>query len=326
MLSLVRSIPAQLEQSWEQAGTVISRVPESPPAKLAICGMGGSGISGDLIRGLLLHTSPVPIEVVKAYTLPGWIAGDDFAVVISYSGNTEETLSLWKALREREVPRIAVSSGGSLTELARKEALPVIEVPAGLPPRASVGHLFSACLRLVYHWDLYPDAETELAATTALISSRIDDWEKEARTIASSLKGKFPVIHALDSRFTPLAYRMVCEINENSKMLAHSHTYSEMNHNELNGFEGGVDENVVLVMLDPGKDYTHHRNRKRAEIIEGVLSSVPRSRIEAEGSTLLERFFSLLIRGDLVSVYLAELKGIDPVPVNLIESLKKELG
>ena len=117
------------------------------------------------------------------------------------------------------------------------------------------------------------------------------------------------------------------EINENSKMLAHWHVYSEMNHNEINGYEGGVDDHVSLVILDPGVEFTNPRNRRRSEIIHSILpESIPRFRVTAEGSSLLERMFSILIRADLVSVYLAELQGIDPVPVNTIERLKKELA
>ncbi|MBD3285498.1 bifunctional phosphoglucose/phosphomannose isomerase [candidate division WOR-3 bacterium] len=326
MLSLVRSIPDQLEHNWKQSASVIKEISKSTPAQIAICGMGGSGISGDLIRGLLLYSSSVPLEVVKDYSLPTWIRKDAFAVVISYSGNTEETLSLWDECSKMQIPRLALSSGGRLTERALSEGVAVIKIPPGYPPRASIGYLFSACLRLVHHWGLYPDADKELFAATALIRSRIEEWCKEASALASSLKGRFPLIHSLDVRFAPLAYRMVCELNENAKELAHFHTYSEMNHNELNGFEGGVDENAVIVILDAGKDFTHPRNQRRAEIIEEALPRVPRYKIKAEGETLLERMLSLLIKGDLVSVYLAEFKGIDPEPVNMIENLKRELG
>jgi len=325
MLSLVRTIPDQLERGWKVAGGVMEQVSAQPPAVFAVCGMGGSGVSGDLIRGLLLHTSPIPIEVIKDYTLPGWIDGTGFAVVISYSGNTEETLALWNALAERGVPRLAVTSGGRLAELAEAGGVPVISVPSGLPPRASIGYLFASVLRLVHHWGLYPDAERELDAAVSLIKSRISDWEKQARQLARSIKDGFPIIYTLDTRFAALGYRLVCELNENSKMLAHAHVYSEMNHNEINAYGGGVDARIVV--LDPGEEFTHPRNRKRAEIIDRILpASIPRFTVKAEGKTLLERFFSLLVRGDLLSVFLAESRGVDPIPVNTIERLKRELG
>lgn len=305
--------------------------------------MGGSGISGDLLRGLVLFHSPVPIEVIKDYRLPGWIRNDAFAIVISYSGNTEEMLVAWQELQERGVPGMALTSGGKLKELACAAGIPLVEVPGGYPPRASVGYLFAPLLRLISYWGLYPGAEHELISTISLIRSRMAQWEQEMGSLARSLKDKFPVIHALDVRFAPLGYRLVCEINENSKMLAHHHVYSEMNHNEVNGFEGlkgeagegeeweeggcWVGDKVALIVLDPGEGFTHPRNRKREEIVNNtLLASLPKYTIEAEGESLLERFFSLLVRGDLLSVFLADLKGIDPVPVNFIERLKRELA
>jgi len=327
MLSLVRSIPDQLEYGWKKAGAVVESIPKDVPASLAVCGMGGSGVSGDLIRGLLLHTSPIPIEVVKDYTLPGWIDNKGFAVVISYSGNTEEILSLWDALTDRKVPRLAVASGGKLKELAEAESVPTVTVPSGIPPRASIGYLFAPLLRLADHWNLYPDAKHDLDATLKLIRSRISEWEDEAARLAESLKDSFPVIHSLDRRFAALGYRLVCQLNENAKMLAHAHVYSEMNHNEIMGFEGGADENIALIVLDPGDEFIHPRNRKRVEIVDKILpSSITRLVIHAEGESLLDRFFSLLVKGDLLSVFLAELRGVDPFPVASIDRLKSELS
>jgi len=327
MLSLIRSIPDQLEYGWKEAGAVVESIPKDVPASLAVCGMGGSGVSGDLIRGLLLHTSPIPIEVVKDYTLPGWIDNKGFAVVISYSGNTEEILSLWKGLENRKVPRLAVTSGGKLKKLAEEASIPLVAAPSGYPPRASIGYLFAPLLRLADHWNLYPDAKHDLNATLKLIRSRISEWEDEAARLAEPLKDSFPVIHSLDQRFAALGYRLVCQLNENAEVLAHANVYSEMNHNEIMGFEGGADEGIALIVLDPGDEFIHHRNRKRAEIVDRILpSSIPRLVIHAEGESRLERIFSLLVKGDLLSVFLAELRGVDPFPVASIERLKRELS
>ena len=327
MLSLVRSIPDQLEYGWKAAGAVVESIPKDLPVSLAVCGMGGSGVSGDILRGLLLHTSPIPIEVVKDYTLPGWIKNQAFAVLISYSGDTEEALALWEALTERGVQRLAITSGGKLKELAEAASVPTVTVPSGIPPRAAVGYLFAPLLRLVDYWNLYPEAEQELTATIELLRSRMSEWEKETEKLAQSLKDHFPIIHSLDQRFAALGYRLICQLNENSKVLAHAHVYSEMNHNEIMGFEGVVEENIALIVLDPGDEFVHPRNRKRAKIVDRILpSSIPRFRIEAEGSGMLERFFSLLVKGDLLSVFLAELRGVDPFPVASIDRLKKELS
>lgn len=327
MLDLIYRIPDQLKYGWKTAAEIIGSIPARPPRSLAVCGMGGSGISGDLIRGLLLQTSTIPVEVIKDYSLPGWIDKDWFAVVISYSGNTEETLSLWEELSSRGVPRMVVTSGGKLEKLVQDSHVPVVKIPGGNPPRASVGYLFSPLLRLVHHWGLYPDASDELDFTVNMIRSRMAKWEDEARSLAESIENKFPIIHVLEPRFLPVGYRFSCQLNENSKALAHVHVYSEMNHNEIMGFEGGVGEDLAVVVLDPGDGFLHPRNRKRERIVSNILPpSLPACTIKAEGDSLLERFFSLLVKCDLVSVFLAEITGVDPLPVDSIERLKKELG
>jgi len=327
LIELIRSIPQQLEYSWEKSADILTRVSSKSPSLIAVCGMGGSGVSGDILRGLLLRSSPIAIEVVKDYQLPVWVNNSSFAVVISYSGNTEETLALWKTLRERDVPSLAVSSGGELKKLAEAENIPLLQVPSGNPPRASIGYLLAPLLRLVHYWGLYPSVAKDLQKAISLINLRVSFWEDEMRSLARSLNSHFCIIHALDASFLPLAYRLVCQLNENAKVLAHAHFYSEMNHNEIMGFQEDMQGNILILNLDMGVEFTHSRNIKRAEIVRKIISpSIPKLAIKAEGDSLLERTLSLLIKGDLLSVFLAELRGIDPMPVRAIESLKKELA
>ena len=47
--------------------------------------------------------------------------------------------------------------------------------------------------------------------------------------------------------------------------------------------------------------------------------------VGARGESRLERVLSLVLLGDLVSVYLAALEGVDPTPVEAIDRLKEEL-
>ena len=49
-------------------------------------------------------------------------------------------------------------------------------------------------------------------------------------------------------------------------------------------------------------------------------------RVSARGETRLERLVSLVLLGDLVSLYLAVLRGVDPVHVRAIDALKERLA
>ena len=108
MLSLIRSIPDQLEYGWKASGMAIKKISKSLPSGIIFCGMGGSGISGDLLRGLVFDMSPIPVETLKDYTLPSWINERYLVVLISYSGNTEEILSIWEQVKNAGFPSIAI--------------------------------------------------------------------------------------------------------------------------------------------------------------------------------------------------------------------------
>ena len=49
-------------------------------------------------------------------------------------------------------------------------------------------------------------------------------------------------------------------------------------------------------------------------------------RLETRGQTTFERVISLVLLGDLVSIYLGVLRGVDPGPVKAIEELKAALA
>jgi glucose/mannose-6-phosphate isomerase len=49
-------------------------------------------------------------------------------------------------------------------------------------------------------------------------------------------------------------------------------------------------------------------------------------RVEMRGDTRLERVLAAVLLGDLVSVYIAALRGVDPTPVDAIEDFKQALG
>src|SRR3990170_2109898 len=103
--------------------------------------MGGSAIGGELLKDYARSQAPVPIEVSKDYTLPAYAGKRSLVVIISYSGDTEESLSAFLDATKRQCMVYCVSSGGSLLEFAEKLNVPHLRVPAGMPPRAASPYL-----------------------------------------------------------------------------------------------------------------------------------------------------------------------------------------
>src|SRR5215210_5376924 len=125
----------------------------------------------------------------------------------------------------------------------------------------------------------------------------------------------------------PVAYRWKCQINENAGLPAFSSTLPEADHNEVVGWPGadGHRPFSAVFLDDPS---AHPRNLLRSELtaVEARAGATHVTRIPAAGDTPLERLVSLVLLGDLVSLYLAVLVGTDPVDIAPIDRLKASLS
>jgi glucose/mannose-6-phosphate isomerase len=123
------------------------------------------------------------------------------------------------------------------------------------------------------------------------------------------------------------ARRWRTQLNENAKVPAFWSELPEANHNEICAWERGpaVAPLCAVFLEDPDQ---HPRVHRRIELTAAEVerAGAPVVRIRARGDTRLERVLSLVLLGDLVSVYLAVLDGVDPTPVEPIERFKVALA
>ncbi len=113
--------------------------------RILIVGMGGSGVAGDVLKLILNQHTNIDVEVRKTYNLTkNQIAARPFCLFISYSGNTEETISVAKDAIDENLEWAAISSGGELLDLATKHNKKFVKVPEGLQPRAAFGLMTKA--------------------------------------------------------------------------------------------------------------------------------------------------------------------------------------
>ncbi len=124
-----------------------------------------------------------------------------------------------------------------------------------------------------------------------------------------------------------MAYRWKCQINENAKLPAFHGELPELDHNEICGWVGAPDVGRFSAVFLDDSDL-HPRIRQRIELTRGIIAGdvVSSHRVESIGGTRTERLISLVLLGDLVSLYLAVLRGVDPTPVRLIDQLKEALA
>lgn len=293
-------------------------------SRIVALGMGGSGIAGSLLAALL----PAEVVPVRGYTLPRWVGEESLVLALSYSGDTEETLSAFREALPRTQRLLAVTSGGTLGALCAQRGIPWIKIPPGYQPRAALGYLLFPLLGLFRRLDLIGELEEVFLVLDRM--ARVlapGDGENEAQRLARTLHGRVPLVYGAGPT-APVAFRWKTQVNENAKQPAFWAELPELCHNEIVGW--GLSTRLLpqatVVFLRTGHD--HPRVQARIEILQGLLAErdLPWIEVHGRGQGELAQAFSLLYLGDWVSAYLALLNGVDPTPVAIIRELKEQLA
>jgi glucose/mannose-6-phosphate isomerase len=306
--------------------------PVDAPGGLIVAGMGGSAAGARLAVAALGPRLTRPFVVSDGYTLPGWAGESTLVLLSSYSGSTEETLAAYDDAVERGAPRIVVSTGGPLVERARRDNVPVVPVPGGFQPRAAIGYSLVSALEVAALAGAAPFVRDEIEAAATLAEELAVEWGPEspddalAKSLARELHGTVPVSAGADLA-AAAAYRWKCEFNENAELPAFASALPEADHNEIVGWEAarelGRFSYVSLEDVD-----AHPRNALRSELTAefAAAGATPVVRVPSRGASRVERLVSLVLLGDLVSIYTAVLRGADPVNIAALDQLKAALS
>jgi glucose/mannose-6-phosphate isomerase len=332
MLAVVSALPEMLQQARQFSSGVT--VAPGPVSQVIFAGMGGSAIAGDLAADLYFNKAKVPFSTVRGYTLPEWVNAGTLVIAISYSGETEETLSAVKDAERKGARLVCLTSGGKLREIAEAKKYPVFLVPPGYQPRAALPFLLVCVLAVLEKSGLIAAPAAELAEAVALLQKLREEYKpakparvNPAKQLAKKLLGKVPFILGATGTTGAVAYRAKCQFNENSKLTAIANVFPELNHNELVNLAAlRKDDNpFALIIL---RDDDAERVKKRIEITKSLVSRQfgGISELSGQGKSALARALSLIYYLDHVSVYLALLQEIDPTPVEIITRLKKEMA
>jgi len=335
MLDRILGLGDQLQRAWQEAQRVEPKVDGDRVKNVVVAGMGGSAISGDIVRAVVANESGVPLLVNRNYDLPSYVGPDTLVVASSYSGNTEETLAAFEQARARGAQIVAITSGGRLRQRAEEQACTVYPITIASPPRAAISFLTAPLLHLLAFLRHIPDPGNDVGETAARLKSLAGRFGPEGmggdnlcKSLASHLYQKLPLIYAAVHPLEGVAWRWKGQFSENSKMLAFANVLPEMNHNEIVGWglDKALQERIRVVFLRDRDE--HPRIRRRFEITKELLQGETGTILEvgSEGESLLARLFSLIFIGDLTSLYLAVLNGVDPTPVAKIDTLKQRLA
>ncbi|HUZ30125.1 MAG TPA: bifunctional phosphoglucose/phosphomannose isomerase [Solirubrobacteraceae bacterium] len=330
-LADILALPEQLRDALWRVESV-GLEPRDAVGGLVVAGMGGSAIGGALARAALGDRALRPIVIARGYALPSWTNPDTMVLCSSYSGNTEETLAAYEAAGALGANRVVATTGGQLAATAREDGVPIIPLPGGFQPRAAVAYALVVALEVAWLCGAAERLHAEIDVAAAHTENLIDSWrpggpqEGFPKELSRGLHQTVPQI-AGSELTSPIAYRWKTQINENAKMPAFWAELPELDHNEIVGWQAARElGNFSAVFLDDCD--LHPRIRQRIELTRGLIAADAAAtfRVETVGSTATERLLSLVVLGDLVSVYLAVLRGIDPTPVATIDRLKSALA
>ena len=314
MLKVIEDFPAQCKTAL---GLPKGMSVSGKADKIVIAAMGGASV-GVAVVNVSIHNFKIPVFVVRDYQVLNFVDEKTLFFAVSYSGNTEETLSAFDDAAKKKANIMAVTSGGMLGSKAKK----VIKIPSGLQPRAALGYLFFPVLGVLANSNIVDVKSSEVEEMLDILS-KTDDFKVVGERIAKKIKQRIPLVYASEM-LEPVAYRWKTQFNENSKSAAFYHVFSEMNHNEIVGYQNINKNDFVAIFIRDKQD--NDRIKKRMDITKEIISTrIDIEEIFTRGESLLARMFSGIYYGDFASYYLALANRIDPTPVNVIENLKKRL-
>lgn len=290
---------------------------EEMSRKLIVGAMGGSAIGADFVNTAYYDVLP-PIPVIRDYRLPFWI-GDGTFIASSYSGNTEETLTLMSEAAKRKLQIVGVSSDGEVEKYCLEHNRPFVKLPAGLPPRMALP--YSARVISVFVENLH-GIKLPWKEAVAFLKKNMNVMKDEAQAIAEKLANTDAVYVFSSQRDYVLSMRFAGEISENAKEVAGFLYMTEANHNFLQGFQHGASPKVGIVVYEDTEKYERIELQSSFLLRKAEENGSPAVKIGLKGETRLERLLYGVLVGDFASIYMAEKKGIDAMPVHIITELK----
>ena len=334
ILDMIFSMPDQLEKGQSLAkGANLAGLESEAFHSIVLAGMGGSAISGDLLKSLTISDIQIPFIVQRNYSLPRFVNRKSLVICSSYSGNTEETLSAFDSAVEAGSHVISITTGGQLASRSAANKIPVINLPEGLPPRAALGYSFSVLASVFTRLGIGEDSDDEIVKAAGNLRARndlydISNADNPAIALAQKLMNRIPLIYAGTDSLDAVGARFKGQLCENSKALAFFNQIPEFNHNEIVGLselddagKGFVaiflrdieDNNRVLLRFDILKEYLEN---KGIEVID----------LKTEQAPAFSRVFLLIQLIDFCSYYLALMRGFDPYAIEAINYLKGKLS
>ena len=336
VLGSIESLAKQIEHAWSSRKEIQPSPKPITPNAIIFCGMGGSALGSRIIQSLYSQEIECPIEIVSDYRLPNYVDSNSLVILSSYSGTTEETLSIAEDADARTTSVAVITAGGRLAELAKEKNWPLFLIdPVHNPsnqPRMAIGYsvfgqlaLLSA-LGILEITDQHVESLIQMLNANAKQLSPENSHENTAKLLAfQALDRQLLLISAEHLRGA--VHVMNNQLNENSKNFTIEHAIPELNHHLMEGLRfPALLKDVTFALLFHSSLY-HPRVSTRFPLTADVLhqQQIPTETVQAVATTPLEQVWEIIQLGAYLNLYLAILNGIDPAPIPWVDYFKSHL-
>jgi glucose/mannose-6-phosphate isomerase len=299
--------------------------------KIIVSGLGGSAIGGDLIREFLSDELSVPYFVNRNYNLPLFADKETLVIISSYSGNTEETISVLNQAVERGCVIVCLSTGGRIAEIALENNIPLVNLKKGFQPRYALGTGFFSLLRILQILGCCGNQDEIVNKIIKVWKEKGKEYSEEnnkAYLYAEELIGFIPLIYSAADITSAAGYRFKCQFNENSKVHAFHNVIPELNHNEIIGWETFTEKqfNAKLIILNDPSYSSQIQKRFTITSELAAAGGIDVLELQSEKEDLKTRLMDLIYLCDWITYYTAVLRGKDPTEIKNINILKEKLA
>ncbi len=336
VIGSIESLPKQIEAAWNESKNI--KLPDSfkDIKNIVVSGMGGSALGPHIIRSLF--RPKIPFQIVNDYQLPSFVSQDTLVILSSYSGNTEETVTTGEEAARKTKKIIAISSGGKLIDLAKRENFPFYQFTTTYnpsnQPRMGLGYSIIGLLGILNSAGIVRLEDSKVQKIASLVGEESDRLNisnetenNPAKSIASSLSGFIPILVA-SGFLTGNVHVFANQINENAKCFSAYFLLPELNHHLIEGFTKPDKAKDILKFLFLDSDLYHPRIKRRSEVTKQILEKQKYEFISHKfaSSDEISQVFEALSFSSWTSFYLAASYEIGPSPIPWVDFLKSELA
>lgn len=326
-----------IESDWyEKNKKIIDSIKSNNINSILVCGMGGSAIGGEVAKTMLFNNMTVPISINRSNSIPNWVNNNTLVIILSYSGNTYETIDSFFQSIKKTTNIISVSTQlGKINKFSLANDLPIINIPSGLQPRCALGYISSIMILLLVRLNLVEKPKrikSDLAESIVELKDvdRMNNMiDNPMLLISHQIKDTKPIIYGVENSTSIAAIRFKNQLQENAKMNSFCSDFPEINHNEIESWRNYNNLFFIIWLKDECLDQkSTFLMNKTVDLISDLGIKQESILLNAKGgsnSNKIAKLFKLIYFLDWISYYTALLNSVNPISINNIESVKNSI-